>query len=48
MPAIAGDLDLIFRIFAALAAIFFIVCDHATARWVGTLLRFLGSHDLLL
>jgi hypothetical protein len=44
MAAIARDFDPVFRVFAALAAILFIIPDDTTARGVGTLLLFMSSH----
>jgi hypothetical protein len=44
MAAIAGDFDLVFRVFAALAAIFLAISDHAAAGRMGTFFRFIGSH----
>jgi hypothetical protein len=44
MAAIARDFDLVFRVFAELAAIFFVLPDNATARRVGTFFLFKSSH----
>jgi hypothetical protein len=44
MAAIARNFDLVFRVFAELAAIFFIISDDATARRVGTFSLFNSSH----
>lgn len=44
MAAIARDFDLVFRVFAALAAIVLIIFDDAPARGMGTFLLFMSSH----
>lgn len=44
MAAIARDFDSVFRVFAALAAILFIIPDDTTACGVGTLFLFMSSH----
>jgi hypothetical protein len=44
MTAIAGDFDLVFRIFAALTAVFFTVPNRAAARRMGALFHFVSSH----
>jgi hypothetical protein len=44
MAAIARDFDLVFRVFAALAAILFIIFDGAPASGMGTFFVFMSSH----